>query len=192
MNARISGALAELYDLNRPRLKTVDYLAKHGIDINAVAGFCGSPTVLPITLLPNRHFDFSDHGAGAVDGVVIEARGEDGETVTDLCAWPTADPTDVRTLLGRAPMIGLWAALNPATYVFDTPLIMHRTPLAWLQAECAGAAVVIPRLAARAFLDLPGRIGAADLAHQRELKSLLTDMIRGVEIVSPKPIRRAA
>ncbi len=192
MNARISGALAELYDLNRPRLKTVDYLADQGIDINAVAGFCGSPTVLPITLLPNRLFDLPDHGAETIDGVVIEARGEDGETIIDLVAWPVANATDIHTLCGAAPMLGLWQAFNAATYVFDVPLVMHRTPLAWLQAGCNGAAVTIPRLVARTFLDLPGRIGAADLAHQRELKSLLNDMIRAVEIVSPKTIRRAA
>jgi hypothetical protein len=124
--------------------------------------------------------------------VVIEARGEDGETVIDLVAWPVASPTGVHTLLGQAAMLGLWQAFNAATYVFDVPLVMHRTPLAWLQANCEGAAVVIPKLAVRTFLDLPGRIGADDLAHQRELKGLLNDMIRAVEIVSPKTVRRAA
>jgi len=192
MNARISGALAEVYDLDRDRMPTVDYLAEYGINIGAVAGFCGSPTVLPITLLPNRRFDLPDHGVEAVEGVVIEALGEDGEIVIDLVAWPVADPMDVRTICGAAPMVGTWQAFNAATYVFGAPLVMHRTPLAWLQADCEGAAVVIPSLAARAFLDLPGRIGAADLAHQRELKGLLHEMIRAVEIVSPKLIRRAA
>ena len=92
MNARIDMALTEIYDLNRQRLATVDYLAAAGIDTNAVADFCGSPTVLPITLLPSHRFDLPDHGAEAVDGMVIEARGEDGETVIDLCAWPISNP----------------------------------------------------------------------------------------------------
>ncbi len=195
MNARISGALAELYDLNRPRLKTVDYLAKHGIGINAVAGFCGSPTVLSIMLLPNQRFDLPDHGADAVDGMVIEARGEDGETVADLVAWPVANPTDVRTLCGAAPMVGLWAALNPGTYTFGYPLVMHRSPLAWLQANCEGAAVVIPKFATRTFLeirDMGGRIGAEDFDHAHELRRLLDAMTKRVEIVAPKPIRRVA
>ena len=192
MNARIDMALSEIYDRESPRLATVDYIAEHGIDINKVAGFCGSPTVLPITLLPNERFDLPDHGAEAAAGVVIEAIDADGDTVIDLVAWPVADPTDVHTLLGQSPMVGLWAAFNAATYTFDYPLIMRRTPLDWLKADCDGAAIIIPSLAARAFLDLPGRIGAADLAHQRELKGLLHEMIRAVEIVSPKPIRRAA
>jgi len=192
MNAHLALTLAEIYDLEKPRLSTVDYLAEHGIDINAIAGFCGSPTIAPITLLPNRLFDLPDHGADAVDGAVIEARSEDGESVIDLVAWPINDPANVRTLCGLAPILGLWAAFNAATYVFGSPLVIHRTPLDWLKANCEGAAVVIPKLAARAFLDLPGRIGAADLVHQRELKGLLNDMISSVEIVSPKTIRRAA
>ena len=69
---------------------TADYREAHGIDINAVAGFCGSPTILPITLLPNQRFDLPDHGAEAVEGVVIEAIDAVTETVIDLCAWPVS------------------------------------------------------------------------------------------------------
>lgn len=195
MTLRILNFLTELYDLERPRLATVDYLAVHAIDINKVAGFCGSPTITPITLLPNQRFDLPDHGADTVEGVVIEALDADGETVIDLCAWPVANSTDARTLLGRVSMIGLWAALNPATYTFNYPLVVHRSPLAWLQAGCEGAAVVIPEMAARTFLEIAnmgGPIGACDLAHQRELKGYLHNMIRRVEIVSPRSVRRAA
>ena len=45
--------------------------------------------------------------AAAPDGVVIEAYAADGETVIDLVAWPIANPTDVHTLCGAAPMLGL-------------------------------------------------------------------------------------
>ncbi len=195
MNARISGALAEVYDLDRDRMPTVDYLAEYGINIGAVAGFCGSPTVLPITLLPNRRFDLPDHGTEAVDGVVIEARGEDGETVIDLVAWPIANPTDVHTLCGAASMLGLWQAFNAATYVFDYPLAIHRTPLDWLKADCQGAAIIIPDLAAQTFLDIAnfgGQIGASDPAHARELKAHLVAFFSTVKIISPNPLRRVA
>ncbi len=194
MNARISGALAEVYDLDRDRMPTVDFLAEYGINIGAVAGFCGSPTVLPITLLPNRRFDLPDHGADAVEGCIIEALGADGESVIDLCAWPTADPTDVRTLLGRAPIVGLWAALNPGTYLFNFPLAVHRSPLGWLKADCEGAAVVIAELAARTFLeirDMGGRIGAEDADHAHKLRNMLQALVDPVEILIPK-LRRAA
>lgn len=189
MNSRILNALTEIYDQERPRLATVDYLAEHDIDVNVVAGFCGPPTVLPITLLPNRRFDLPDHGADTVEGVVIEVRGEDGETVIDLVAWPVADLTDVRTLCGVAPIVGLWNALNPSTYFLDHPLVIHRTPLAWLQADCEGAAVVIPEMAARIFLDIRdmgGRIGAQDADHAHELRKILQALVDQIEIVMPK------
>ena len=195
MTARISGALAEVYDLYRDRMPTVNYLAAHNIDINAVAGFCGSPTVLPITLLRNKRFDLPDHDAGAGAGVVIEVRGEDGETVIDLVAWPITNATDIHTLCGSAPILGLWQAFNAATYVFDYPLAIHRTPLDWLKADCQGAAIIIPDLAAQTFLDIAnfgGQIGASDPAHARELKAHLVAFFSTVKIISPNPLRRVA
>ncbi len=195
MNAHLALTLAEIYDLEKPRLPTVDYLVGNGIDVGAVVGFVGSPTVLPISLLPNRRFDLPDHGADAVDGVIIEARSEDGDSVIDLVAWPIANPTDVHTLCGAAPMLGLWQAFNAATYVFDCPLIVHRTPLDWLKADCNGAAIVIPKLAVRTFLeisDIGGRIGAEDFNHAHELRRHLDAMTKHVEIVAPKPNRIAA
>jgi hypothetical protein len=189
MNLRILNAFTEIYDLNRPRLDTVDYLAEHGIDINAVAGFCGSPTILPITLLPNRRFDLPNHNDEIVAGCVIEARAADGESVIDLVAWPVADPADIRTLCGVAPMAGLWSALNPGTYTFNYPLVVYRSPLAWLKADCNGAAVVIPRLAAQTLLDITdmgGRIGAQDAAHAHELRMILHALVDQVKIVIPK------
>lgn len=194
MNARVLEVLDEIYDPWRLRLATVDYLAAHDIDINAVAGFCGSPTVTLISLLPNRRFDLPDHGAEALDGVVIEAIDADGESVIDLIAWPLSNPSNVHTLLGQARMVGLWGALNPGTYTFGYPLVMHRSPLAWMQADCEGAAVVIPELAARTFLeirDMGGRKGAQDADHAHELRNILKTLVDQVEIVIPK-MRRAA
>ena len=192
MKLRILDALTELYDLERARLATVDYLAVHGIDINKVAGFCGSPTITPITLLPSRFFDLPNPHDETVEGCVIEARGEDRKSVIDLVAWPVANPSDVRTLLGQSPMVGLSVALDTSTYLLSHPLVMHRTPLDWLKASCEGAAVVLPELAARVFLDLPGRIGAEDLDHAHELRRHLDAMTKRVEIVAPNPIRRVA
>ena len=92
-------------------------------------------------------------------------------------------------------MLGLWQAFNPASYVFDYPLVIRKSALDWLKADCQGAAVVIPKLSARTFLDITdmgGRFGGQDAAHANELKGHLTALIDQVEIVAPKPIRRAA
>ena len=196
MNARIDHALDALYDLDRPRLESVDYMAAYGIDLNRVAHHCGLPTVLPIMLLAHRKFDFPDgHGAESTEGCVIEARAEDGETVIDLVAWPISNPRDVRSLIGVVSILGLRQAFNASTYVCGYPLVMHRTGLDWLQADCHGAAVVTPKLAALTFLDITnmgGRFGGQDAAHAHELKKMLQALVDQVEIVAPKPIRRAA
>ena len=196
IDPRVGDALAVIYDLDRPRLASVDYMTAYGIDINRVARHCGCPTVLPIMLLPNRRFDMPDgHGAESTEGCVIEARAEDGETVIDLVAWPISNPRNVRSLIGAVSILGLSQAFNASTYVFGYPLVVHRTPLAWLQADCHGAAVVIPDFAARTFLeiaDFGGRIGAEDFDHARELRRHLDAMTKCVEIVAPKSIRRVA
>ena len=71
---------------------------------------------------------------------------------------------------------------------------MHRSPLDWLKADCEGAAVVIPELADRTFLDITnmgGRIGGQDLGHAHELEKMLLALVDRVEIVIPK-VRLAA
>jgi hypothetical protein len=197
MNGRIVDALSLISEPeNRLWIRNADYRIEHDIDLDRVRGFCGSLSIANIVLMPNGRFDLPDgHGAPTVEGTVIQALDKDGEKTIDLVAWPTASPTDVRSLLGRAPLVGLWAAFNSGTYFCDCPLIMHRTPLAWLQADCNGAAVVVPELAARTFLqiaEMGGRIAAQDFAHERELKSHLKAMIDRVAVVSPKRERRAA
>jgi len=51
---------------------------------------------------------------------------------------------------------------------------MHRTPFDWARSGCQGAAVAVPRLAGRALIDIPGEVQAADWAHARELKRLIS------------------
>jgi len=197
MNPRILNILSELYDDCRieRRLETIAYREREGINLHAVAPHCGPLAVCPITLLSNRRFDLPDHGADAVEGCIIEALGADGESVIDLCAWPISDPSDVCSLCGVAPMVGLSNTLNSSTYFLGHPLVVHRNPLDWLRADCHGAAVVVPQLAARVLLeiaDIGGRVGAEDFDHARELRRHLDAMTRRVEIVAPKPNRIVA
>ena len=193
MSPLLLDTLGEIYDHIRPRLETVDYLEKQDIDINTVVGFCGSPTVLPIMLLPGRRFDLPDgHGGDTVTGCAIEARDEIGETAIDLVAWPVANPTDVHSLCGAAPILGLWAAHNPSTYIFGRPLEIHQTPLAWLQADCDGAAIIVPQLAGRLLIDLPGPFGGQDNAHVHALRNMVRAPGERVDFLVPSPVRRAA
>lgn len=185
--------LAELYgDVHRQWNASATYCERHGIDNRACHGFCGLVTITPISLLPNRRFDLRDNDAGVDLGVVIEAMDGSGEQAIDLVAWPAENPRDVRTLCGLAPILGLWAALNPATYIFDHPLEIHRTPLDWLRADCTGAAIIIPKIAGRFLIDLPGPFGGQDAGHVRSLRKMVEAPGKRVEFLMPSPVRRAA
>ncbi len=183
-------ALDALHDDQRRQwVASADYQIEHGIAGRAVHGFAGLVSVVDIVLLAGARFDLPNEGDDRTTGVIIKAIDADGVSPLDLVGWPLADPGDVRTLLGRAPILGLEAAFNPATYYLEHPLIVHRTALAWLQANCEGAAVVIPKLAARTFLEITtmgGLIGAQDPAHACELQNMLYALVDQVEIVIPK------
>lgn len=164
------------------------YILAHGLDWRLVAAHAGMLAVIEIEFLPHRRFDFTDQGERAA---VIEALDTDGETVLDLVVWPLSDPTRVASLFGRAPLVGMYAALNPATYIFDKPLQVHRTPLDWLKAGCDGCAVVEPRIAARVLNDdVPGTMAGQDDEHARELAALLQSVVDVGRVLTP--VRRAA
>lgn len=165
-----------------------DYRLAHGLDWRLIAAHAGTLAVVQVEFLPQGRFEFADDGEPAA---VIEALDTDGETVLDLVAWPVAEPTRVTSLFGRAPLVGMYAAVNPATYFWDRPLQVHRTPLDWLKAGFDGCAVVEPRLAARVLNDdVPGRIAGQDAEHARELATLLRSVVNVDRVVAP--VRRAA
>jgi hypothetical protein len=96
-------------------------------------------------------------------------------------------------MFGRCGLLGLWQAMAPGTYFMGGSLKLHRSPLAWLQAGCDGAAIVDRYLAGRQLLEAPGRIAAEDKAHGREISLLL----RGAadidnKVIYPVAMRRAA
>lgn len=164
------------------------YVAEHGLDHRLVEAHAGLLALISVEFCEPSRFEFADTGEPAA---VVEALDSDGETLVDLVAWPVADPTRVSTMFGRAPLVGGYAALNPATYFFDRPLQVHRTPLDWLKAGCDGCAVVVPALAARVLNDdVPGRIAGQDPGHAREIAALLESIVDIARVVAP--VGRAA
>lgn len=89
-------------------------------------------------------WEFSDRESG-FPAVVIAVReridGEEPETV-DLIAWRADDPFAFWPKFGNASALGADNITNPGTYVWNTPLNLHRTPLAWLQWQCRGAVIL--------------------------------------------------
>lgn len=169
-------ARAEFYDRVETTKAYLGFVRRHGIDVGRVADFAGATGLVDIIDCGNGRFDWSAPGT-ATTAFVCEAVDADGETVVDLVAWPVGRPSYVMTMLGRAALLGMWAAMNPATFYMNKSLTMHRTPLEWLASGCSGAAVVHPGRASWAFLDIPGPILAQDRAHARELLAFARSVV---------------
>lgn len=145
------------------------YLNGHGIDVKTFRGKIGFWAITDITDCGGGRFDFAEDGEAAF---VIEALGEDGETVVDLVAWPIGAPERVLTMFGRCGLLGLAEALCPTTFFIGCVLDMHRTPLDWLKAGCRGAVVVTAAVASREIVNVMVPIAARDHQHGQELQSV--------------------
>lgn len=189
----ILAARAEFYERVETTEAYLTYVRQHGIDIGRITDFAGATGVVEIVDCGNNRFDWTGPGT-AVTAFVCEAMEADGETVIDLVAWPVDRPAHVMTMLGRAVLLGMWAAMNPATYYMGKSLIMRRTPLDWLAAGCDGAAVVHAGRAGRAFLDIPGPILAQDKCHARELLDIARSVVdeRQIRVRQVSSAARAA
>ncbi len=185
-------ARGELHKRALPSARFLDYVRRHGLDLFRIERFAGATAVAPIIDCGNRRFEFGEGREDAAPGFIVEARGADGETVIDLVAWPLDRPDHATSMFGRVGLIGVAAAVDPTTYIFDKPLVIHRSPLDWLRSGCAGAAIVDPRRAAWELIDCPGRIAGQDAAHARQLLDIASSVIDRSRFVAPARTPRAA
>ncbi len=185
-------ARGELLKRALPGACFLDYVRRHGLDLSRIERFAGATAVAPIIDCGNRRFEFGDGHRDATPGFIVEARGADGETVIDLAAWPLDRPDHPMSMFGRVGLIGVAAAMNPTTYIFDKPLVIHRSPIDWLRSGCAGAAMVDPRRAAWELIDCPGRIAGQDAAHARQLLEIANSVINRSRFVAPARQQGAA
>ena len=183
-------ARSEFYARARESRASIEYVRRHGLDMKAIERDAGAFTVLRVAYPCPDRFDFG--GPDDVPSVVIQAHDESG-VFADLVAWPIDAPGRFATMFGRVPMLGEGAVQNPATYFLGRPLRLYRTPLAWLQAGCEGAACILdPRAAAWRLLDPLGPIACDDARHQREVRTLLRSVADAVQLVVPAPSDRRA
>lgn len=181
-------ARARLYR-SHPTMTSIRYVRDNGLDTNRVAEAAGCFTVMRIHPKGNR-FDFSTEAKTVA--AIIEAFGFDGETVSDLVAWPLTQPSRVLTHLGRSPILGARNVFSAWTYALDQPLVCYRTPLTWWRAGCRGAVILDPIGAARILLDAPGKISGEDVDHSREIADLVRGLFDPSRFVAPATKRRAA
>src|SRR5688572_3189661 len=100
-------ARAELYERAETTRQYVDYVQRHGLDLDRIADFAGATGILNVVDCGNGRFDWTARGE-AFTAFVLEVLGEDGETVVDIAAWPLERPATVLTMFGAAPVLGLW------------------------------------------------------------------------------------
>jgi hypothetical protein len=187
-------ARRELYELaDAALMKRFAYCRREQIDIAVCGRHLGGFSVVPVVDHGSGRFDFAGADEEPLDAFVMEVFGADAETVVDLVGWRVEAPEKPLAMFGRAGLVGVSAALNPATYSMGGFLRLHRTPLIWLKAGCDGAAVVDEGLAGQQLLQAPGRIGAASWEHGRAVTALMR-AAAGLDnkVIAPQPVRRAA
>ena len=82
-------ARAELCRRGEPHIDWLDYVRNSAIDIPTVCRFAGMIAVTHCVFYDHHRFDFADPAEREAEpAAVIEALGDDGETVIDLVAWP--------------------------------------------------------------------------------------------------------
>jgi hypothetical protein len=168
--------LAARAELNRradPTLDWLDYVRNNAIDIETVARFAGLIAVTHCIFFDHRRFDFADPAEREAEpAAVIEALGDDGETVNDLVAWSIAAPGRFASLFGDVSMLGSDRVGNPASYFGSQHLQLYKNPLRWLQAGCAGAVIIDPYAARIMLRRAIGPIAGEDLNHARAIQKL--------------------
>jgi hypothetical protein len=191
MHHALIAARAEFYERSQVTAEFLHYVGRHSLELGRISDFAGATGILPVADCGGGRFDWGAPG-DMIEAFICEAYAEDGETVIDLVACPLDRPKYIMTMFGRAPLLGLWEAMNPATYYGGKPLQMHRTPLEWLQSGCRGAAVVRPSLAAPFLFNLEGAIAGKDLRHSRHLLDLIRSVVDDKKVVCASKDRSAA
>ncbi len=171
--------------LSIPSDNVVRWLIEQGISDAAMTS-PWPPKEARVTFGDSHTFDFDDSGEPAL----IFRATDHGETI-DLVAWQ-ARSGRLASWRGVAFAIGdLDDVFNPATYFGGDSLLVHETPLQWLQAEREGI-VILRQDLAHAFLADRQRIVCSNAAHARQIERWLEPPKPKVEILVEVSAERAA
>jgi hypothetical protein len=118
------------------------WLRRQGIDIPAVTNLAGPIIESRICALPGGLFSFAGNRPDCFTAFVHVVHDRDAETPIDLIAWTRDRPATVYRYFAYADCIAADQVGNPATYFGGQGLVLHDSPLNWLQHCCAGAMVL--------------------------------------------------
>mgnify|MGYP001806485215 CR=1 FL=1 len=146
------------------------YLRTVGLDLSDCIAHAGFLSVALVTFSDDSFaFDIDGKPAALIEALLFDWSRE--QFVADIVAWPVSDPSAFTTAMGSNDGADV---LGPAHMVqrCGGPLMIHRTPLAWLQAHGEGCCLLKP--GARHWLRrVGGPFVVADVEHGREVRDLL-------------------
>jgi hypothetical protein len=180
---RVAGPTPELFR----------YIRRNQLDLGTVAAHAGYLNVALVKFLMDddgaEAFVFGPDGqpAAIIEALLFDDMRE--EFTADLVAWPVGSPELFATAMGLEDGASL---LGPQNMVQrqGAPLVVHRTPLAWLKAGCAGCVPLKP--AAGQWLHLAGGpFAVEDIDHGYDLRDLLGPNALKHTILVPKKERAA-
>jgi hypothetical protein len=191
--AHLAGLLAaaDFNLMSEPALDTGRWLRSQGVDIARALNIAGPIIEHSIAVFDGAAFDFAaPDDPHAVRAVVHVVHGDDAETPVDLVAWTRAHPDRALLCLGAGVALGVDQIANPESYFAGKPLQIHRTPLGWLRAGCAGIVIlgadgVVDRLDRLPPRSETYKLVAEDLDHGRELRRLLAPLRPRVRLFVP-------
>lgn len=170
---RVAGPSAELAGyIHENRLDLATGVAHAGYINLAIASFQGD----------TFRFDQDGEPAVVIEALLFDDTRE--EFTADLVAWPVEEPGAFVTAMGTNDGADVLGAVHMVQRA-GAPLRVHRTPLAWLQADCEGCVPL--KSGARHWLHAAGGpFLAEDADHGRELRHLLGPSGPRCQILVPR------
>jgi hypothetical protein len=174
-----------------PELKS--YLAKHQLSLVTIVAHASWLNIALAKFLGSNSgeetflFDADGELAAVIEAMLFDDCRE--QVTADLVAWPLNDPDAFVTAMGPNDGADI---LGPQWMVHrrGAPLMVHRTPLRWLQAGCEGCVLLKPG-ALHWLHKAGGPFIAEDLEHGRELRDLLGANAIRHRILVPEKARAA-
>lgn len=171
-----------------------DYLNRNGLSIGACIAHAGFINIALVKFLGGRGgdrvflFDAEGRPAAVIEALLFDARRE--AVCADLVAWPLTAPEMFFTAMGLndgADVLGPVSMIGRG----GKPLVIHRTPLAWLKAGGDGCVLLKP--GARHWLrKAGGPFVVEDVEHGQEVRELLGLEGKRHRILVPENTVRAA
>lgn len=192
---RLAAMRQRLYDIGEVTPEYIAYTKHFDLDHKVIQAHAGLFAVVLARIdhdtSGSRIFDFDPDGAPAAVIEVILFDQNREPYVADLVSWPLNDPGSIATALGTGEGADVLGAFNMPQRG-RTPLWVHPTPLAWLQAGCEGC-VPLKEEGARYWLDRAGGPFIVDgLEEGRWLRDLLGPLAWRHRILVAVPLEEDA